>query len=104
MAVNNTAKAYSKMEFPLAMQRQDAFSLDKTEVWASLAEAQAYAQTDPTAYVGQKIAVVVDGVAKQYHIKNAAGDLEELGAGSGTNYDVATDDEVSSMLDEVFPE
>ena len=103
MAVNNTAKTYSKMEFPLAMQRQDAFSLDKTEVWASLAEAQAYAQTDPTAYVGQKIAVVVDGVAKQHNIKNA-GDLEELGAGSGTNYDVATDDEVSSMLDEVFPE
>lgn len=27
-----------------------------------------------------------------------------LVAGSGTNYDVATDDEVSSMLDEVFPE
>ena len=104
MAVNNTAKTYSKMEFPMAVQRQDAFSLDPTETWPSLEAAQAYARTDPTAYVGQKIAVVVDGVAKQYHIKNAAGDLEELGAGSGTNYDVATDDEVSSMLDEVFPE
>ena len=103
MAVNNTTGSYSKMEFPKAIQRQDAFSLDPTEVWASLAEAQDYAQSDPTAYVGQKLAVVTDGVAKQYQIKNAAGDLEELGAGGGTSYDVATDAEVDSMLDEVFP-
>ena len=30
MAVNNTAKTYSNMEFPLSMKRQDAFSLDPT--------------------------------------------------------------------------
>ena len=29
MAVNNTAKKYSDMEFPLAMKRQDAFALDE---------------------------------------------------------------------------
>lgn len=32
MAVNNTLKAYSDMEFPLAMKRQDAFALDETAV------------------------------------------------------------------------
>ena len=43
MAVNNTEKSYSKMEFPLAMQRQDAFALDPTEIWPSLEAAQTYA-------------------------------------------------------------
>lgn len=96
MAVENTTKSYSKMEFPMAVQRQDAFSLDPTETWPSLEAAQAYAQTDPTAYVGQEIAVIVDGVAKRYFIKNVAGDLEPLGG------EVATDAEVEEMFNDVF--
>ena len=52
MAVNNTAKKYSDMEFPLAMKRQDAFALDETAVWPSMETAQAYAKTNPTAYIG----------------------------------------------------
>lgn len=100
MAVNNTAKSYSKMEFPLAMQRQDAFALDPTEIWSSLEAAQTYAQSDPTAYVGQKLAVIVDGVATQYMIKNAAGDLALMGGVS--DEDIATDAEVAEMLAEVF--
>lgn len=100
MAVNNTTKTYSKMEFPLSMQRQDAFALDPTEIWSSLEAAQTYAQSDPTAYVGQKLAVVSGGVAKQYQIKNAAGELEPIGGVSDEN--VATDDEVTEMLNEVF--
>lgn len=94
MAVNNTAKAYSNMEFPLSMKRQDAFALDPTCVWPSLAEAQNYAKTNPTAYIGQVLSVVADG------IKNAAGDLAPLGAAA---VDIATDSEVSEMLSEVFP-
>ena len=43
MAVNNTENAYAKMEFPLTIKRQDAFSVDPTEVWSSLEEAQNYA-------------------------------------------------------------
>lgn len=95
MAVNNTAKTYSNMEFPLSMKRQDAFSLDPTCVWPSMADAQNYAKTNPTAYIGQVLSVVVDGVATSYTIQNAAGDLAPLGA-------VATDSEVSEMLSEVF--
>ena len=53
MAVNNTSKAYSNMEFPLSMKRQDAFALDPTCVWPSMADAQNYAKTNPTAYIGQ---------------------------------------------------
>lgn len=96
MAVNNTQGGYAKMEFPLTIKRQDAFSIDPTETWASLEEAQSYAQSNPTAYIGQKLAVVVDGVAKQYQIKNAAGDLEPLGG------EAATDAEVAEMFNDVF--
>lgn len=96
MAVNNTQNSYAKMEFPLTIKRQDAFSIDQTEVWPSLEAAQAYAQSNPTAYVGQKISVVVDGVSTPYQIKNVAGELEPLG---GTP---ATDEEVAEMFDDVF--
>ena len=100
MAVNNTAKKYSGMEFPLAMKRQDAFALDPTCVWPTLADAQNYAKTNPTAYVGQMLSVVVNGTATPYVIQNANGDLAPLGASA---VDIATDSAVSEMLSEVFP-
>lgn len=99
MAVNNTEKTYANMEFPLAMKRQDAFALDPTAVWSSLSEAQSYASSNPTAYVGQVIAVVADGTSTVYQIKDTAGALEQLGAGAVT---VASDTEVQEMFDEVF--
>ena len=40
MAVNNTQNNYAKMEFPLTIKRQDAFSIDPTEIWPSLEAAQ----------------------------------------------------------------
>lgn len=101
MAIDNTKKSFAKMEFPLAMKRQDGFSLDPTEVWPSLEAAQEYAKNDPTAYVGQELAVVVNGVSTRYQIKNTAGDLEPSG-GSIDGSLIATDDEASEMLDEVF--
>lgn len=101
MAVNNTAKKYSDMEFPLSMKRQDAFALDPTCVWPSMADAQNYAKTNPTAYIGQVLSVVVDGVATSYNIRNAAGDLAPLGAAAVT---IASDDEANEMLTEIFGE
>ena len=101
MAVNNTLKAYSHMEFPLAMKRQDAFALDPSTVWPTLADAQSYAKTNPTAYVGQMLSVVVNGTATPYVIQNAAGDLTPLGAAAVTN---ASDDEANEMLTEIFGE
>ena len=109
MAIDNTEKTFSNMEFPLAMKRQDAFALDPTSVWDSLAKAENYAKTNLTAYVGQVLSVVVDGVSTTYQIKNAAGDLEPLGTGDmDENLDAyfeantATDEEVQEMLDEIF--
>ena len=100
MAIDNTTSSFAKMEFPLAMQRQDAFALDPSEVWSSLEAAQEYAKNDPTAYVGQKLAVITNGVAAQYQILNTAGDLAPIGGVSES--DIATDAEVEEMLNEVF--
>ena len=57
MAINGSDKSFAFMEFPLSMSRQDAFPLDKNSVFYSMSDAQTYAQTNPTAYVGQVIAV-----------------------------------------------
>ena len=99
MAINGSDKSFAFMEFPLSMSRQDAFPLDKSSVFYSLAEAQTYAQTSPLAYVGQHISVVVEGMSTAYQIKNAAGDLEPMGAAAVA---IATNEEVGEMFIEVF--
>ena len=101
MAVINTQDSYAKMEFPLTIKRQDAFSMDPTEIWPSLEAAQEYARSNPTAYVGQELAVIVNDEAQRYFIKNAAGDL--VGNGGGIDESsIASDAEVTEMLNEVF--
>lgn len=99
MAVNGKGKTYSFMEFPLSISRQDAFPLDKSSVFYSLAEAQEYAASSPLAYVGQYISVVTEGTSMAYQVKDAAGTLEALGA---EGVSIATDAEVEEMLDEIF--
>ena len=79
-------KDYSYMEFPLSIQRQDAFPLDKNSVFYSLAEAQEYASSNPLAYPSQVIGVVdeTQQAVSIYKI-NYDGSLTELGSGgSGT--------------------
>ena len=104
MAVINTQDSYAKMEFPLTIKRQDAFSMDPTEIWPSLEAAQEYARSNPTAYVGQELAVIVNGEAQRYFIKNAAGDLVSNGGGGIDKSSIASDAEVAEMLTEVFSE
>ncbi len=99
MAVNNTTKTCAKMEFPLAMQRQDAFALDPTSVWPSLAAAQEYAKSNPTAYIGQVLSVVVDGSATTYNIVDATGKLAPLGASAVS---IASEAEANEMIAEIF--
>lgn len=101
MAVNNTLKTYSNMEFPLAMKRQDAFALDFSSVQNSLDAAKAYAATDPTAYVGQVLSVIEAGAAATYVIKDTDGNLAPLGAEA---IDITTDAEFNEMMTDVFGE
>ena len=53
--------------------------LDSTEIYYSLAAAQEYA-AGLNAYVGQKIAVIENGVVTHYSIEDTNGTLKELGA------------------------
>lgn len=99
MAINNTTSDFAFMEFPMAFSRQDGFPLDKTSVYGSYEKAHTYAKTSPLAYVGQVLAVVENGNSTTYQIKNAAGDLEPLGSAA---VNVASDDEVTEMITDVF--
>ena len=101
MAINGSDKSFAFMEFPLSMSRQDAFPLDKNSVFYSMSDAQTYAQTNPTAYVGQVIAVVEEGVSTVYQIKNAAGELEG-DVDAIVDDRIATDGEVAEMISEIF--
>ena len=81
--------------FPLNFRRGNPNPLDNSSVWKSLAEAQNYAQTDPTAYVGQILSVVnytaavtddegavvtpSQSTVEVYYIKDEAGALESVG-------------------------
>ena len=81
--------------FPLNFRRGNPNPLDNSSVWNSLSAAQNYAQTDPTAYVGQILSVVnytpavtdEDGAVitasqstvEVYYIKDEAGTLEPVG-------------------------
>ena len=90
MAVYNLPNYLAKDGFGMSLniRRGNPNPLDNSSVWASLAEAQNYAKTDPVAYVGQILTVVSDVVvdeatvktATAYVIDNEAGDLKEVGS------------------------
>lgn len=71
------------MSFAKSFARLNGQPLDKSEIWYSLAEAQAYAATD-AAYVGQILAVVdaENNTVSFYGIQNANGELVEVGSGN----------------------
>lgn len=71
------------MSFAKSFARLNGQPLDKSEIWYSLAEAQAYAATD-AAYVGQILAVInaENNTVSFYGIQNANGELVEVGSGN----------------------
>lgn len=82
------------MSFAKSFARLNGQPLDKSEIWYSLAEAQAYAATD-AAYVGQILAVVdaENNTVSFYGIQNANGELVEVGSGNV--------DEVISLVEDL---
>lgn len=93
-------------EYPNSFKRQGAFPLEAYSVFYTMEAAEAYASSNPVAYVGQTLAVVtanaedktiVDSVIF-YIIADAAGTLQEVGkatAGDGKTIDL---DEESGVL------
>lgn len=73
----------NSMGLPMNINRGNPIPVDSTEVWYSFDDAQTYAQSGATAYVGQVLSVV-DETANSttlYLISNTAGDLVEVGSG-----------------------
>ena len=54
----NIKKDFSSMGLPMNITRGNPITLDSTEIWYSLGDAQAYALRGATAYVGQTIKVL----------------------------------------------
>lgn len=78
MAVINTD--FNIMNLPMAIERNNAIPLDSSAVWYSYEEMAAYAASGATAYVGQILSLVENGVANAYIITNVAGALEKVGS------------------------
>ena len=79
--IYNDFQPANLMSFAKSFARLNGQPLDKSEIWYSLAEAQAYAATD-AAYVGQILAVI-DSEKNNvvfYGIQDAAGLLKEVGS------------------------
>ena len=79
--IYNDFQSANLMSFAKSFARLNGQPLDKSEIWYSLAEAQAYAATD-AAYVGQSLAVIDSENNKVvfYGIQDAAGTLKEVGS------------------------
>lgn len=90
--------AAGKMTFDKSFSRMNGQPLDASEVYYSLADAEAYAATS-AAYVGQKIVVVDEenGVVKHYGVE-VDGSLKELGAATlGDNKTIELDEGILSL-------
>ena len=83
MAVKNLANYTDKdgLGFPLNFRRGNPNPLDNSSLWGTLAAAQTYAQSDPTAYVGQILTVLNADTdsATVYVIEKEDGTLKQLG-------------------------
>ena len=81
--IYNDFQPANLMSFAKSFARLNGQPLDKSEIWYSLAEAQAYAATD-AAYVGQILAVInAENNTVSFHgIQNANGELVEVGSGN----------------------
>ena len=67
----------------VAIKRTTANPLDSTFIYKTLADAQAYAKSGATAYVGQLITVVDSSGTSLYKINNEAGDLVRVDSLAG---------------------
>ena len=99
------AKLYGEIAKSALLTLDKSFSralgqpLDASEVYYSLAAAEAYAKTS-AAYVGQKIVVIEEGKVTHYSVENADGLLKEVGVrptGDGKSITVTAEGVVSIL-------
>lgn len=99
--IYNDFQPANLMSFAKSFARLNGQPLDKSEIWYSLAEAQAYAATE-AAYVGQILAVIDTANTKVafYGIADAAGTLKEIGAANVDVLSKAVEDLEKALNDE----
>ena len=96
---------YVQMSMPKAMNRTNPAPLDASAVWTSLEELKNYAATNPVAYVGQILSLVAYDEESQaitnvkaYIIKDAEGNIEEVGSATlGDDKSITLDNGVLSL-------
>lgn len=92
-------QAANLMSFAKSFARLNGQPLDKSEIWYSLEEAQAYALTD-AAYVGQILAVIDTENSKvdYFGIQNVSGELKSIGSTDIPEDIETTIDEINNLL------
>ena len=92
-------QAANLMSFAKSFARLNGQPLDKSEIWYSLEEAQAYALTD-AAYVGQILAVIDTENSKvdYFGIQNVSGELKSIGSTDIPGDIETTIDEINNLL------
>jgi len=73
-----TATIPNKMQLPDSIGRMNARPLDGDSFFTSLAAARTYAATGATAYIGQVLTVVENGVVTLYKVADASGTLKAV--------------------------
>lgn len=95
----------SSMGLPMNINRGNPIPIDTTSVWYSLAEAQAYATSGATAYVGQIISVVNenDQTTDMYLIINTNGDLLQINKTDSlvTEPESLTNEDIDAIIESV---
>ena len=105
MAIFLPKDEYVQMSMPKAMNRTNPAPLDASAVWTSLEDLRNYAATNPVAYVGQILSLVAYDTeteaiteVKAYIIKDAAGNIEEVGSATlGDTKTIELEDGVLSL-------
>lgn len=90
----------SSMGLPMNINRGNPIPIDSTSVWYSLQEAQTYAASGATAYVGQLITVVdeTNETSTVYVISNTDGDLISLFSSSSDDIESLTNAEIDTII------
>ena len=89
--------AKSLLTLDKSFARANGQPLDASEVYYSLAAAEAYAAT-AQAYIGQKIVVIEEGIVSHYSVEDEAGTLKELGSkpvADGTTIEIDEDGKIT---------
>ena len=93
MAIEVNTASTGRFNLPMSIGRLNPLPVDGSTVWATYEEAQTYAQSDVTAYVGQILFVKAD--SSLYLITDTSGTLTKLITSSNITGELTNLDEVS---------